>query len=305
MNEISEICTSRLQQWDRDGQDEGRSVRQMVWKGASRSGWVRWSLEVCGHTETIWMHRTKAGSAGNDGEWLGRLGKWWGYLGISVQWWGVPHSSNAIGMASKSMRQHTMRVAMDLDGMGWQWHWVAMSLHAVPCHPNPLPPQPFQLNCCPNSMQSATSVIGRIWHCQIFLHFQAMCFAATVNAKFLIFSLRSFATSVIAGIWQCQISNSGMCLCECCIFTKFFCHQCNCWNLALLDLGIPAKWLAPVNARFLIFSPSCFAASVSVAIWQCQIYAGFRNSGKVTSPYECQICQCQIFDIFQGVLLPV
>jgi len=26
--------------------------------------------------------------------------------------------SNAIGMASKSMRQHAMRAAMDLDGMG-------------------------------------------------------------------------------------------------------------------------------------------------------------------------------------------
>ena len=81
------------------------------------------------------------------------------------------------------------------------------------------------------------------------------------------------------------------------------------------DLVILAKWLAPVyagfvNARFLIFSPSCFAASVSVAIWQYQIYARFLifsakfdsarfgNSSKFTCCCEYWICQCQIFDIF-------
>jgi hypothetical protein len=33
-------------------------------------------------------------------------------------------------------------------------------------------------------------------------------------------------------------------ICECRIFgilTKLFCRQCNCRNLAMLDLGIPAK----------------------------------------------------------------
>ena len=90
------------------------------------------------------------------------------------------------------------------------------------------------------------------------------CCPMPLNAEFLIFSLRSFAASVIAGIWQCQISNSAMCVGECwifSIFTKLFCRWCNCWNLALLDLGILT----------------------------------------VTCPCECQICECQIFGIFTKV----
>jgi hypothetical protein len=49
-----------------------------------------------------------------------------------------------------------------------------------------------------------------------------------------------------------------------------------CRNLAMPDLRILARRLAPVNAGFvnagfLVFSARCFAASVSVPIWQCRI----------------------------------
>ena len=54
----------------------------------------------------------------------------------------------------------------------------------------------------------------------------------------------------------------------------------------------------------------CFAASVSVAIWQCQFAASviakfdnavFGNSGKVTCRCAWWVCECQIFDIFTKV----
>jgi hypothetical protein len=43
-------------------------------------------------------------------------------------------------------------------------------------------------------------------------------------------------------VWQ--FGNAGFGNSECRIFdifTKVFCRQCNCWNLALPDLGILAK----------------------------------------------------------------
>ena len=48
-------------------------------------------------------------------------------------------------------------VAMDLDGMGRQWIWMAwdsiqwhccpMQCHPMPCHPNPLPPNAIPMQC--------------------------------------------------------------------------------------------------------------------------------------------------------------
>ena len=74
---------------------------------------------------------------------------------------------------------------------------------------------------------------------------------------------------ILAKICECQIFG---------IFTNVFCCQCKCGNVAILDLGIPAKWLAPVNdgflnARILIFSSRCFAASAEK--WLAAVNAGF------------------------------
>jgi len=49
-----------------------------------------------------------------------------------------------------------------------------------------------------------------------------------------------------------------------------------------------------VNARFLLFSVRCVAASVIAKFDN----ARFSNSGKVTCHCECWVCQCWIFDIF-------
>jgi len=49
---------------------------------------------------------------------------------------------------------------------------------------------------------------------------------------------------------------------------------------------------ATVNARFLLFSVRCFAASVIATFDN----AGFGNSGKLTCPCQCRICECRIFD---------
>jgi hypothetical protein len=129
--------------------------------------------------------------------------------------------SNAIGMASKSMRRHAMRAAMDLDDMGQ--HGIGQQCHCMLSHAIQIHCRPVV--CCQCNWQNLALPLAD------FLYFQAMCFAATVNAEFLIFSLRSFAASVIAGIWQCRISKClGECrICKCRIFgifTKVFCRQC-------------------------------------------------------------------------------
>jgi len=69
---IREIRTSRLRQRDGNGQDSGRSVRWMVWRGVSRSGCMRRSPKGCGRTETSERGRTTREMEGNGGEWLGR-----------------------------------------------------------------------------------------------------------------------------------------------------------------------------------------------------------------------------------------
>jgi hypothetical protein len=53
-------------------------------------------------------------------------------------------------------------VAMDLDGMGRQWIWMAwdsiqwhccpMQCHPMPSHPNPLPPNAIPMQCCSSAM---------------------------------------------------------------------------------------------------------------------------------------------------------
>ena len=65
----------------------------MVWRGASRSGYVQMGLDVCRCLESVRMCRTKEGSDGKGRERLGWLREWWGYLGISAQQWGVPHTT--------------------------------------------------------------------------------------------------------------------------------------------------------------------------------------------------------------------
>jgi len=85
---------------------------------------------------------------------------------------------------------------MALSGNAIACHLMSFKSIATPTIPIELLPQ-WHVVCCQCNWQNLTL--------PDFLHFQAMCFATTVNAEFLIFSLRSFATSVIAGIWQCAL----------------------------------------------------------------------------------------------------
>ena len=125
----------------------------------------------------------------------------------------IPCRPNALPPSAMPSKCYTM--PPNLNAMPSQYHAVPITSHALGAALDGMP-HAIQIHCRP--------VVCRQCNWQNlalpdFLYFQAMCFAATVSAEFLIFSLRSFAASVIAGIWNCQISK---CLGECrmCVIFK-------------------------------------------------------------------------------------